>query len=86
MAKRYEFTNEAWGVLFNIKAGSPTTSTNRRAVACVGDRISCEAVIGTGATDKLIEGQTAAREDDTSNHGVHWPSPPRLADRLMFQG
>jgi len=35
----------------------------------MGDRISCGAVIETGAACTMIEGQPAAREGDTTSHG-----------------
>nr|WP_242548628.1 PAAR domain-containing protein [Pseudomonas putida] len=40
-----------------------------RPVARVGDKISCGAVIETGADCTIIDGQPAAREGDTTSHG-----------------
>jgi len=41
---------------------------NGRAVARVGDQISCVAVILTGAPGTIIEGQPAARQGNSTSH------------------
>lgn len=52
-----------------VETGASATFVDGRAVARVGDCISCGAVIETGAACTIIEGQPAAREGDTTSHG-----------------
>ncbi|MCG8295642.1 PAAR domain-containing protein [Pseudomonas entomophila] len=52
-----------------VETGASAAFVNGRAIACVGDRISCGAVIETGASSTIIEGRPAAREGDTTSHG-----------------
>ncbi|WP_176114443.1 PAAR domain-containing protein [Burkholderia cepacia] len=52
-----------------VIGGAESAAINGRAVARVGDRISCGAVIQTGSSGTEIEGQPVAREGDTTSHG-----------------
>ncbi|BCJ07630.1 PAAR domain-containing protein [Mitsuaria sp. RG] len=52
-----------------VVSGHTATLINGRAVACVGDRISCGAVIETGSANHAIEGRAVARQGDTTSHG-----------------
>ncbi|MDH0650229.1 PAAR domain-containing protein [Pseudomonas sp. GD03858] len=52
-----------------VISGHSATLVNGRAVACVGDRISCGAVIETGSASHSIEGRAVARLGDTTSHG-----------------
>ena len=52
-----------------VESGSATDSFNGRAVARVGDRTMCGAVIESGAEHFLIEGAAVARKGDRTDHG-----------------
>ncbi|WP_330996475.1 PAAR domain-containing protein [Burkholderia cepacia] len=52
-----------------VVSGAESAAINGRAIARVGDRISCGAEIQTGSPGTEIEGQPVAREGDTTSHG-----------------
>ena len=52
-----------------VTSGSGSFSVNGRAVARVGDTLSCGAVISIGSALMIIEGQPVARIGDTTDHG-----------------
>jgi uncharacterized Zn-binding protein involved in type VI secretion len=52
-----------------VECGSATYTFNGRAVARVGDRTTCGAVIESGAEHFLIEGAAVARKGDRTDHG-----------------
>ncbi|EHC5873780.1 hypothetical protein JR782_004630 [Salmonella enterica subsp. enterica serovar Eastbourne] len=52
-----------------VVSGASEVQVNGRAVARVGDRISCGAVIQTGSPGTRVEGQSVAREGDLTSHG-----------------
>jgi len=52
-----------------VTSGASDATVNGRAIARVGDSISCGAVIETGSADTHIEGQPVARLGDTTSHG-----------------
>jgi uncharacterized Zn-binding protein involved in type VI secretion len=52
-----------------VETGSATYTCNGKAVARVGDRVNCGAVIETGAESFQIDGQAVAREGDRTDHG-----------------
>ncbi len=52
-----------------VVSGARETAFDGRAVARVGDRISCGAIIQTGSPGTIIEGQPAARQGDKTSHG-----------------
>ncbi|GLO29284.1 MULTISPECIES: PAAR domain-containing protein [Pseudomonas] len=52
-----------------VESGSATYIFNGRAVARVGDRTTCGAVIESGAEHFLVEGAAVARKGDRTDHG-----------------
>ncbi|TEP81957.1 hypothetical protein IPC70_08805 [Pseudomonas aeruginosa] len=52
-----------------VVSGASGAQVNGRAIARIGDQISCGAVILTGSPGTLIEGQPAARLGDSTSHG-----------------
>ncbi|MFK1566622.1 PAAR domain-containing protein [Pseudomonas aeruginosa] len=52
-----------------VVSGASQAQVNGRAVARIGDQISCGAVILTGSPGTIIEGQPAARLGDSTSHG-----------------
>lgn len=52
-----------------IVSGASTAAINGRAIARVGDRISCGALIVSGSAVAKIEGQAVARQGDSTSHG-----------------
>ena len=52
-----------------VVSGASSAEVNGRAIARVGDRISCGAVIVTGSPGTSVEGQPVAREGDLTSHG-----------------
>ena len=52
-----------------VTSGSGSFTVNGRAVARVGDTLSCGAVISSGSALMTIEGQPVARIGDTTDHG-----------------
>ena len=52
-----------------VTSGSGSFTVNGRAVARVGDTLSCGAVISSGSALMIIEGQPVARIGDTTDHG-----------------
>lgn len=52
-----------------VVSGAPSTNIDGRAVARVGDQISCGAVIQTGSANFVIDGRPVARQGDTTSHG-----------------
>lgn len=52
-----------------VVSGATSASINGKAVARVGDGISCGAVIQTGSPTEDIEGKAVARQGDTTSHG-----------------
>ena len=52
-----------------VVAGAATADIGGRAIARVGDAISCGAVIQTGSANFTIDGQAVARQGDTTSHG-----------------
>ncbi|MDG3714358.1 PAAR domain-containing protein [Pseudomonas aeruginosa] len=52
-----------------VVSGASQAKVNGRAVARIGDQISCGAVILTGSPGTIIEGQPAARLGDSTSHG-----------------
>ncbi|MBD1553206.1 PAAR domain-containing protein [Pseudomonas typographi] len=52
-----------------VETGACSAAVGGRAIARVGDRTSCGALIETGAEHTLIEGQPAARLGDKTSHG-----------------
>ncbi len=52
-----------------VVSGASQAQVNGRAIARIGDQISCGAVILTGSPGTIIEGQPAARLGDTTSHG-----------------
>lgn len=53
----------------HVTTGASEATLNDRAIARVGDSISCGAVIQTGSADNLVEGQPVARVGDTTSNG-----------------
>jgi len=51
-----------------VETGSADYTFNGKAVARVGDRISCGAVITGGSANYQIEGKEVAREGDRTDH------------------
>ena len=51
-----------------VVSGNSGTLVDGRAVACVGDSISCGAVIQTGSPSYSIDGLPVARQGDTTSH------------------
>jgi len=51
-----------------VVTGAANAAINGKAIARVGDRISCGAVIKTGSATTLIEGREVARKGDTTSH------------------
>jgi uncharacterized Zn-binding protein involved in type VI secretion len=51
-----------------VDSGSQNFKVNGRAVARVGDTLSCGAVITSGSALTSIEGQAVARIGDTTDH------------------
>jgi uncharacterized Zn-binding protein involved in type VI secretion len=52
-----------------VETGSPNYTFNDKAVARVGDRTSCGAIIVSGSATYLIEGKGVARVGDQTDHG-----------------
>ncbi|MCP8636477.1 PAAR domain-containing protein [Pseudomonas mosselii] len=52
-----------------VISGAGSAAVNGRAIARIGDELSCGAVIETGAAHTLIEGSPAARQGDKTSHG-----------------
>lgn len=52
-----------------VVSGAGSATVNGKAVARVGDKTSCGAVIKSGSPGTIIEGQAAARQGDTTSHG-----------------
>ncbi|MCO7568267.1 PAAR domain-containing protein [Pseudomonas sp. S 311-6] len=52
-----------------VVTGSANYTFNGKAVARVGDRISCGALIISGSTGYYIEGKAVARQGDHTDHG-----------------
>ena len=52
-----------------VTSGSGSFTVNGRAVARVGDTLSCGAVISSGSALMTIAGQPVARIGDTTDHG-----------------
>lgn len=52
-----------------VVSGNSNMLVDGRAVACVGDSISCGAVIQTGSASHTIEGRAVARQGDSTSHG-----------------
>lgn len=52
-----------------VVSGAREAQVNGRAIARIGDRISCGAVILTGSADTIVEGQPVARLGDCTSHG-----------------
>ena len=52
-----------------VTSGAASAAIDGRAVARVGDRTSCGAVIETGSPGSAIEGQPVARQGDATSHG-----------------
>ncbi|MDH0649322.1 PAAR domain-containing protein [Pseudomonas sp. GD03858] len=52
-----------------VETGSPTYQFNGRAVARVGDRISCGALIVSGSASFRIDGRHVAGQGDQTDHG-----------------
>ncbi|MEN5303495.1 MULTISPECIES: PAAR domain-containing protein [unclassified Pseudomonas] len=52
-----------------VETGSPNYTFNGKAVARVGDRTSCGAVIVSGSAGYQIEGKAVARQGDRTDHG-----------------
>ncbi|MBA1198643.1 putative Zn-binding protein involved in type VI secretion [Pseudomonas sp. BIGb0278] len=52
-----------------VVSGTSATRVGGREVACVGDRISCGAVIESGSPSYAIAGKAVARLGDTTDHG-----------------
>ncbi|MBP5077877.1 PAAR domain-containing protein [Pseudomonas chlororaphis] len=52
-----------------VVSGATSASINGKAVARVGDGISCGAVIQTSSPTEDIEGKAVARQGDTTSHG-----------------
>lgn len=53
----------------NIVSGASEAKVNGRAIARVGDRISCGAVILNGSPQMSVEGKPVARIGDNTSHG-----------------
>lgn len=53
----------------SVVSGSASATINGRAIACVGDRISCGAVIDSGSSSHAIDGRPVARQGDSTSHG-----------------
>lgn len=51
-----------------VVSGNSGTLIDGRPVACVGDSISCGAVIQSGSPTYSIDGQPVARLGDTTSH------------------
>ncbi|MBI6898565.1 PAAR domain-containing protein [Pseudomonas putida] len=52
-----------------VISGAANATVNGRAIARMGDELSCGEVIETGAAYTLIEGSPAARQGDKTSHG-----------------
>ncbi|WP_025807402.1 PAAR domain-containing protein [Pseudomonas chlororaphis] len=52
-----------------VVSGAREAHVSGRAVARVGDQISCGAVILTGSPGTIVEGQSVARLGDSTSHG-----------------
>ena len=52
-----------------VVSGASEALVDGRAIARIGDRISCGAVILTGSPGAIVEGQPAARQGDSASHG-----------------
>lgn len=52
-----------------VVSGAREVHVNGRAVARIGDQISCGAVILTGSPNTIVEGQSVARLGDFTSHG-----------------
>lgn len=52
-----------------VVSGAREAQVNGRAIARIGDQISCGAVILTGSDEAIVEGQPVARLGDSSSHG-----------------
>ncbi|MFG0633036.1 PAAR domain-containing protein [Pseudomonas sp. xss_2] len=52
-----------------VETGSASYRFNGKAVARVGDRTSCGALIVSGTAQYQIDGQCVARQGDRSDHG-----------------
>lgn len=52
-----------------VVSGASEARVDGRAVARIGDRISCGAIIQTGSPGTVIEGQPVARLGDKTSHG-----------------
>lgn len=52
-----------------VTSGATSALVGGRAIARVGDSISCGAVITTGSASFLIDGHAVARQGDTTSHG-----------------
>ncbi|KRA01049.1 MAG: PAAR domain-containing protein [Achromobacter sp.] len=52
-----------------VVTGASEAIVNGRAIARIGDRISCGAIIQTGSPGTIIEGQPVARQGDKTSHG-----------------
>jgi len=51
-----------------VETGSANYEFNSKAVARVGDRTNCGAIITTGTPDFQIDGRHVAREGDRTDH------------------
>lgn len=52
-----------------VETGAASFTFNGKAIARVGDRISCGAVITSGSANHRIEGKAIACQGDSSDHG-----------------
>ncbi|WP_420995074.1 PAAR domain-containing protein [Cupriavidus sp. 30B13] len=52
-----------------VISGATNANVGDRAIARVGDKISCGAVIVSGSAVATIEGKSVARQGDTTSHG-----------------
>lgn len=52
-----------------VVSGASEAHVDGRAIARIGDQISCGAIILTGSADTIVEGQPVARLGDVTSHG-----------------
>lgn len=52
-----------------VVSGASEAQIDGRAVARIGDRVSCGAIIQTGSPGTIVEGQPVARLGDKTSHG-----------------
>ncbi|QWA31428.1 PAAR domain-containing protein [Pseudomonas sp. RC3H12] len=53
-----------------VISGADSATVNGRAIARIGDELSCSAVIETGDAHTLIQGSPVARQGDKSSQGA----------------